>query len=390
MPQDSAPPPAPPPTTPPPEPDGEHALALVIEKSSPAETVARRADGNPATVDRTVPMRHLSPDPGPVRPGPPEPGPAGDSPRIPDALNAPVSVVQEPREEDLWSLPAGPGWRVEGTSVIGQLHIREKRERDDAAKVINEGSWTFIAVADGAGSKKLSRFGAGEAVEFASRTVHERLGSVDPFQFSDGDLAKLLQEAFSLAFGAARSAVVSLATRLEASPSEFACTLILLAHHATDSTDLVAAAQVGDGAVVGIYRTDGALDSGTPPSVEFVVAPESGEYGAQTFFLTGADGSDRALRSLRVWRLSRNAGARSRHLEGLLVMTDGVLDCVYPPAAILEKAARNWISVALAPAASCSVAEDLAQWLSAWEVPGSQDDRTLMMLVRAAGAVVDS
>ena len=52
-----------------------------------------------------------------------------------------------------------------GASAIGKLHLREARPRDDAFAVRSAGVWLAVAVSDGAGSRKQSRYGASFAVE---------------------------------------------------------------------------------------------------------------------------------------------------------------------------------------------------------------------------------
>ena len=56
-------------------------------------------------------------------------------------------------------------YRFVGASAIGKLHLRDVRPRDDAFAVRSSGVWLAVAVADGAGSRKQSRYGASFAVE---------------------------------------------------------------------------------------------------------------------------------------------------------------------------------------------------------------------------------
>ncbi len=56
-------------------------------------------------------------------------------------------------------------YRFVGASAIGKLHIRDPRPRDDAFAVRSAGAWLAVAVSDGMGSRKQSRYGASFAVE---------------------------------------------------------------------------------------------------------------------------------------------------------------------------------------------------------------------------------
>lgn len=56
-------------------------------------------------------------------------------------------------------------FRFVGASVIGKSHIRDGSPRDDAFAVRSAGEWLAVAVADGMGSRKRSRYGASYAVE---------------------------------------------------------------------------------------------------------------------------------------------------------------------------------------------------------------------------------
>jgi len=59
---------------------------------------------------------------------------------------------------------AGP-YLVVGASAIGQIHLGQGLPRDDAFVIRAAGPWLAVAVADGVGSRPLSRYGATYAVE---------------------------------------------------------------------------------------------------------------------------------------------------------------------------------------------------------------------------------
>lgn len=59
---------------------------------------------------------------------------------------------------------AGP-YLVVGASAIGQIHLARGLPRDDAFVIRSAGPWLAVAVADGVGSRPLSRYGATYVVE---------------------------------------------------------------------------------------------------------------------------------------------------------------------------------------------------------------------------------
>ncbi len=62
-----------------------------------------------------------------------------------------------------------------GASALGKLHIRDKTPRDDAFSIKTSGEWVAIAISDGLGSHKYSRYGATFAVQVLSETLLAKL-----------------------------------------------------------------------------------------------------------------------------------------------------------------------------------------------------------------------
>jgi len=58
-----------------------------------------------------------------------------------------------------------------GASALGKLHIRDKTPRDDAFAIKTSGEWAAIAVSDGLGSHKNSRYGSTFAVQMLSEML---------------------------------------------------------------------------------------------------------------------------------------------------------------------------------------------------------------------------
>ncbi|MBP1468804.1 protein phosphatase 2C domain-containing protein [Candidatus Chloroploca sp. M-50] len=70
----------------------------------------------------------------------------------------------------LWSLghAVADSYLILGASAVGQIHLARGLPRDDAFIVRSLGPWVAVAVADGVGSRPLSRYGATYAVEALS------------------------------------------------------------------------------------------------------------------------------------------------------------------------------------------------------------------------------
>lgn len=81
-----------------------------------------------------------------------------------------------------WSAAYGVMRRytVLGASAVGQQHLRRSSPRDDAFCARSAGEWLGIAVADGVGSQRLSRYGACFAVDALCGEMLRRLTGSSP------------------------------------------------------------------------------------------------------------------------------------------------------------------------------------------------------------------
>ncbi len=169
-------------------------------------------------------------------------------------------------------------WRAVGASVRGKGHERNGTACQDAHSwwVTPEG-YLLAAIADGAGSAPHADVGAALAAE----TAVQRL-PLHPLPQTDLQWRLALERSLR----EAQDAVRAEAARRRVSPADLASTLIVL----VATPDLVAAAQVGDGAVI---LGDAA---GTPTAL---TVPQSGEYANETVFIVSPGGLEGA--QLRVW-----------------------------------------------------------------------------------------
>ncbi len=140
----------------------------------------------------------------------------------------------------------------------------------------------IMAIADGAGSAKYAEVGAGVAV---SKGIEELCARLDDAGDAVDETA--LKDILYAALSAAKTAVEAEAGAQQVSAQDLAATLILVIVR----PDLVAAAQVGDGATV-IADESGKIIGLTLPPLE--------EYINETTFITSAE----ALRTAQmlVWR----------------------------------------------------------------------------------------
>lgn len=160
---------------------------------------------------------------------------------------------------------AATAWRVVGASVQGTSHRRAGLPCQDAhGWTTLRGGAVALAAADGAGSAAHAERGAAVATEAALAAIRDGW-SADP----TADAGDLLARALAAGLAAVDIAAAELGTE----PRELATTLLLAVLHPAG----VAAAQVGDGAVVA-EDEDGAMHALTLP-------PRS-EFANETVFLT--------------------------------------------------------------------------------------------------------
>lgn len=179
-------------------------------------------------------------------------------------------------------------WRVAAASVCGTSHEKSGQPCQDAQGWALQSDGTLvIAVADGAGSAAFAEVGAAvavrTAVEFLSaRLTSDEAGSGGPAG-EDTSLKALLTDAVR----AARAAVEAEAVSRNTTARELASTFLLVLAR----PGCLAAAQIGDGAVVVADVNGGCFP---------VTTPAHGEYLNETTFLISPGALDKL--QLIVWR----------------------------------------------------------------------------------------
>jgi hypothetical protein len=180
-------------------------------------------------------------------------------------------------------LPHPGGWRLAAAQKRGTSHEATGEVCQDAYSLAMLSPETLvIAIADGAGSARYAEDGAGLVVSHGIGALCARLDGAGT-ALDETILKDILHEGMV----AARNAVEAEASVRQVSAHDLAATLILLIAR----PELIAAAQVGDGAIV-IADETGKIIGLTLPPLE--------EYINETTFITSAE----ALRTAQtiVWR----------------------------------------------------------------------------------------
>lgn len=277
------------------------------------------------------------------------------------------------------------GWLLLAASTRGKRHAYFAEWRDDSYAVTCVDPWTIVAVADGAGSARLSRLGS----KIASDTVIERLsealmGIAVRLEVWGGEPVCPQQDevkrAFVEALLAARRMVLCEADRRQCPARDLHTTLLVLAHARIDEFDVVFWIGVGD-CVAALFRNDG--------ECQILSDEDHGSAEGETRFLT-TPGIETDL--------ERRAGCgffRAPN-RALALMTDGVADDFFPLKARLRNLLngdpigdRKMLRPDGAPLkgilhyVSCAAPDPssaLLDWLQ-YDKLGSFDDRTMVLLL---------
>jgi hypothetical protein len=190
-------------------------------------------------------------------------------------------------------------WQLIDCAVQGRGHRRNNPPIpcQDKTKVLSRNDVCVIALADGAGSAKLSHFGAECIVE----TITDFL--VDYFQelFDESDGIKVKLEIMDLV----TSRLIEKSLELHCDVSDLASTLLTVAC----KNDCFILIHIGDGVI-------GYLDGDT---LKVASAPDNGEFSNITTFVT----SKEALSSMRLIK------GENKNISGFVLMSDGTEQSFY-------------------------------------------------------------
>jgi hypothetical protein len=250
-------------------------------------------------------------------------------------------------------------WQAAGVSVAGASHLRSGSPCQDAHQFALLAGGLFVAaVADGAGSAPRAERGAACAVRTVLSFLTDHLAGGLP------EHEQAWRGLLSDGLHATRQAVVAEAAACGSSPSDLATTLLVT----IATADLVAACQVGDGAVVA-RLADGSFQTVTRPPVQ--------EYLNETTFLTSGDALERA----------QHAVVRT-HLTGLALFSDGLqMLALKMPQATPHPPFFAPLLRLVAEIRDRSLAEDqLRRFLQSPRITQRADDDLTLVLVVRTGA----
>ena len=252
----------------------------------------------------------------------------------------------EPAPEYLQSDVSLPGGRVIAARVRGKKHKHEGSNCDDWYEIANVGDVTFIAVSDGAGSKKFSRIGARESckasVGYLVNAYGKMLAEIPDLrnalkqELSNpacmeacGRIANLVQKSVIQAWEAVEAAFYSRASdpayakvlKRNLDMKDLSGTLLIAAIiplNKETKEHLLVTCQVGDGMIVSI-NSKGAFSN----SVKLLGVPDSGDFSGETEFLTATQMKTLEALQKRT-KLSRGS------TDTIMLMSDGVADDYFP------------------------------------------------------------
>lgn len=241
---------------------------------------------------------------------------------------------------------------VIASRVRGKKHKHDGTNCDDWFETASDGDIIYIAVADGAGSKKYSGIGAREACRtvcgYLKYTFEKSVLSGHIISDLSSDLkdekcisackilANTVQDSVKKAYSAVESAFYSRVTDKSYSEclgrtlniEDFSSTLlvaVVIPLESDDSKKLIISFQIGDGAIV-LVNTNETFEK----SVKLMGESDSGDFSGETDFLTSVNLPESANLAVRT-RISVDSS------DILMLMTDGVSDDYFPPESQMQR-----------------------------------------------------
>ncbi|MBP1580364.1 MAG: protein phosphatase 2C domain-containing protein [Oscillospiraceae bacterium] len=239
-------------------------------------------------------------------------------------------------------LTSGNGWEVIGARARGKKHKHEGSNCDDWFETAQSEGCLIAVVADGAGSKPLSRIGARvsceAAAEYLRKAVRE-LFSKQPdireklsadmsgadFLGACGLMAPLIQNAARAAFEAVVKKLGSISADRnyisvlgrEPTLSDLSSTFLAALAVPLDGETFLLSAQIGDGCICAVDT-----HSDHEGCFRLLGEADSGAFSGETDFLSAKTVSEGVI--ARKTRISRGKS------DIIMLMTDGVADDYFP------------------------------------------------------------
>lgn len=291
---------------------------------------------------------------------------------------------------------SAPRKDIVAASQRGRSHAQEGKARDDHFKAVHcdDSDWYVIAVADGAGSAKLSRRGSEIACNTVIEHCLEQLKNSDEFEAKirayheakDDEAARreMSTTIYNIVGGGAFKAHKAIKAAADANDSvtakDFATTLMFAICKKFDFGWFIASYWVGDGAMCLYNREKG--------THKLLGIPDEGEFSGQTRFLTMQE----------IFKDAKSVMDRLRFsieddFTALMLMTDGVSDPMFETDNNLNSTAKwdefwdklhDGFTDDEIPGVDLSDDNEeskfqLLRWLDFWS-PGNHDDRTIAIL----------
>lgn len=210
-------------------------------------------------------------------------------------------------------------WFVLGASVRGKRHAHFGEWRDDSYAVSMSGSWTVLAVADGAGSAPLARIGSRIATDVIVTNLAEALKCLGVQLDFSKEIPRCSQEEevkqfMKDAFIEAGKALHTEAEQRKCPAGNLATTLLALAHTRCKGQDLIFWINVGD-CVLAVFPNNNGC--------QVLCDDDHGTVEGETCFIT-SHGIMATLES------RARCAVFPAPVRALVLMTDGVADDLYP------------------------------------------------------------
>ena len=257
------------------------------------------------------------------------------------------ALFGEQSQPPVVAMPAD-AWRASAAYAQGLGHQRhDKPCQDRAGAFFNEGTWA-ICLADGAGSRDMSQYGAHAMVVGFERFL---TGCFDLFWAQPPD-KQIYHVALQI-----RKILERRCQKHGCAPSELASTLLAVAV----KDDRYIAIHIGDG-VIGAVRDD---------KLEIISMPENGEYANFTVFTT----SDDLENHIRI------STGNASNIAGFILMSDGAGDTLHVHGS--EKLAPAVVKLLLYCAEHPDTVDaELQETLEEMLVPKTTDDCAVALLAR--------
>ena len=243
-------------------------------------------------------------------------------------------------------------------------HAHNALHREDSFNFHVSDQWSIIAVADGAGSCRLSRVGSKLAVNNALSFLEEKLSEYILSENEDidqplNDELLPLREFLVESIIDSRTKLESESNNREIDVKELSTTLLIAILKKWKDKVLIAGIQVGDGTIAVLSNN----------SVTSISEGDSGEFAGETTFITSKSIDSRLPHKVQF--------TLKQDFQAIAIMTDGVADDFFPTDPVMLKLFEQVLPIFNEKADE--IQPSFINWLK-YERPGSFDDRTLVIL----------